>query len=29
MRALGWQPRIGLADGIRTTWEGYVAGLGT
>jgi GDP-L-fucose synthase len=28
MRSLGWGPRIGLPEGIRTTWEGYVAGLG-
>jgi len=28
MRALGWEPRISLADGIRSTWEGYVATLG-
>ena len=23
MRALGWEPAIGLADGIRATWEDY------
>jgi GDP-L-fucose synthase len=28
MRALGWGPRISLADGIRSTWEGYVATVG-
>ena len=27
MRALGWEPAIGLAEGIRATWEGYVATL--
>jgi len=25
MRGLGWEPRIDLADGIRSTWEGYRA----
>jgi GDP-L-fucose synthase len=24
LTALGWKPRIGLRDGIRTTWEWYV-----
>jgi GDP-L-fucose synthase len=28
MRALGWGPRVTLADGIRSTWEGYAATLG-
>lgn len=25
IRALGWQPRIGLAEGLRTTYEAFVA----
>jgi len=26
MRALGWEPRVDLANGIRSTWEQYRAG---
>jgi len=29
MRALGWQPSIGLADGVRRTWEQYREHVGT
>ena len=27
MRALGWEPAIGVADGIRATWDGYCSTL--
>jgi nucleoside-diphosphate-sugar epimerase len=27
MRALGWEPAITLADGIRATWEEYAASV--
>jgi GDP-L-fucose synthase len=29
MRALGWQPSIALAEGVRRTWEQYRAQVGT
>lgn len=29
LRALGWKPRIGLAEGIRATYEGYAQRLKT